>query len=85
MITDLFVPCVCGSKARVTKSKHGFYAHCLSCGKLFFWKNSSLTERISLGGQLCAHKLEAQPCKGGFTTWCPICRVRTFSYGKETR
>jgi len=35
---------------------------------------------VNVGGKLCPHRLERKPCRGGHTTWCPICRVRSFIY-----
>jgi hypothetical protein len=45
-----------------------------------FFDNPLLLERLRFGGRLCPHKLEKKPCRGGHTTWCPTCRVRSFIY-----
>ena len=76
--TGLFIQCPCGSKAAVFESKSRYYAHCVGCGRISFWANPQLTEKIRLGGQLCSHKPPAKDCKGGKTSFCQICRVRTF-------
>ncbi|MBI2853344.1 MAG: hypothetical protein HYX87_00300 [Chloroflexi bacterium] len=76
---DVFLSCDCGAKARVSAlGTRGFMAHCAACGTLTFFKNADLLERVRYGGPLCPHKPERKPCPGGHTTWCLICRVRTF-------
>lgn len=76
--TDVTVECSCGAKARVFELDKGFMAHCPGCGSLTFFHNPELLERLRFGGQLCPHHVEAKPCPGGYTAWCPVCRVRTF-------
>lgn len=76
--TGLFISCPCGSKAAVVETGWGYYAHCPHCGRLTFWRNVSLTEKVRLGGTLCAHSPKLEPCKGGSTSWCKVCRVRVF-------
>ncbi len=76
--TGLFISCPCGSKAAVVETNWGYNAHCTHCGKLIFWRNAQLTEKVELGGALCSHKPELKDCKGGKTSWCSLCRVRTF-------
>lgn len=75
--------CACGALAPVFSVGDRYMAHCPGCGSLTFWGNPALLERLRYGGQLCNHQLESRPCKGGWTTWCPRCRVRTFYYGVE--
>ena len=77
--TGLFVPCPCGSKAGITETKWGYHSHCPHCGRLTFFKSDVLLEKVKLGAKsVCDHGIELKPCKGGSTSWCPICRVRTF-------
>ena len=77
--TELSIPCPCGGRAPIMEGR-SYYALCLACGRKTFFKSPILLERVRLGGPLCPHKPEPKPCKGGFTTWCPLCRVRTFIY-----
>ena len=77
--TEFSITCRCGAKARVFAiGEKGYMAHCPGCGALTFFRNSDLLERLNYGGSLCTHKLELKPCTGGKTTWCLVCRVRTF-------
>ncbi|MFC1910431.1 hypothetical protein ACFLXC_03960 [Chloroflexota bacterium] len=78
--TDLFLECRCGAKARVFELEHSFMVHCAACGALTFFHNPELLERLRLGGQLCPHRPEPKLCPGGHTTWCSICRIRSFIY-----
>ena len=84
--TGLFVSCACGSKASVVETGWGYYCHCLHCGRLSFFKSDAVLEKIKLGGPLCSHAPELKPCKGGQTSWCNLCRIRTFlpTGGKES-
>lgn len=77
---DLSMTCQCGAKMPLYGLKDGrFMGHCFGCGLIMFGP-SPLLERLRLGGVLCPHHPQPKPCKGGSTTWCPLCRVRTFSY-----
>jgi hypothetical protein len=78
--TGLFVSCPCGSKAAIVRSDWGFQCHCPHCGRLTFFRNEALVEKIRLGvKKLCDHEdVVEKDCKGGKTSWCPKCRVRTF-------
>ena len=79
--TNIYLDCPCGAKAAVFQNAESrWFAHCVSCGRLVFWSNHQLTERIKAGGKLCPHKPELKPCKDGVTqtSWCKACRVRTF-------
>jgi hypothetical protein len=78
--TEYFLDCECGSKAAVFEIERGYMAHCPSCGAITFFDNPVLLQRLRFGGKLCPHELEKKPCRGGYTTWCPTCRVRTFIY-----
>lgn len=78
--TEFVLDCPCGAKARIFELERGFMAHCADCGAITFFDNAQLLERLRFGGKLCPHHLEHKPCRGGYTTWCPICRVRTFYY-----
>ena len=80
LVPGLSLPCPCGAKAPVQETGKGYYAHCPGCGRMTFFKNPVLLERLRLGGPLCLHHPQPKPCKGGSTTWCPMCRVRSFSY-----
>jgi hypothetical protein len=74
----LVLECRCGAKARVFELEKGYMAHCAACGTLTFFQNEDLLERVRYGGALCPHNPERKPCPGGHTSWCLICRVRTF-------
>jgi len=76
--TEVVIDCRCGARSRVFELAKAYMAHCPGCGALTFFHNPELLERLRLGGQLCPHQPEPKPCPGGATTWCPICRVRTF-------
>jgi len=83
--TELQLECPCGAKSPVFQGKKGkWHSHCINCGRLTFWSNPMLTERLRYDGQLCSHEIEPLQCKEGFTTWCKICRVRSFIYAKES-
>ena len=83
--TEFSLTCSCGAKARVFSiGEKGFMAHCPACGALTFFRNADLLERVRLGGSLCSHELAKKSCPGGHTSWCPVCRVRTF-YPDNTR
>ena len=77
--TEFTLSCPCGAKAPVFQlGEIRYMAHCPGCGALTFFNNPLLLERLRYGGELCPHRLEQKPCKGGFTTWCDKCRVRCF-------
>ena len=79
--TGLYLDCPCGAKAAVFESGEcKWYAHCPGCGRLTFWTNPQLTERVKVGGKLCTHNPELTVCKDGksMTTWCMSCRIRAF-------
>ena len=80
---DFSIECPCGEKAAVFELEKGYMAHCPNCGAVTFFDNPQLLERLRFGGKLCPHRLEAKPCRGGHTTWCPICRVRSFYYSSK--
>ena len=77
--TDLSLKCPCGAASPVFEGK-GWNSHCIACGRVTFWGNPLLTERLKFGGQLCKHKPELKPCKNPkiLTSFCLICRVRVF-------
>ena len=78
---EFFLDCSCGAKAQIfSLGEKGFMSHCIGCGAMTFFHDPVLLERLRLGGQLCPHHPERKPCPGGHTSWCPICRVRTFYY-----
>jgi hypothetical protein len=58
--------------------------YCPGCGAVTFFDNPLLLQRLRFGSKLCTHQLEAKPCRGGHTTWCPTCRVRHFSYNNDS-
>ena len=79
--TGLYLDCPCGAKAAVFESgDFKWYAHCPGCGRLSFWANPQLTERVKAGGKLCIHQPALTMCKNGSseTSWCVSCRVRVF-------
>ena len=82
-LIELTLDCPCGEKAKVFERKRGYMAHCLNCGAITFFENSQLLERLRFGAKLCPHELVNQPCRGGHTTWCPLCRVRSFYYHRS--
>ncbi len=84
-VTEYSLDCNCGSKAAVFELEKGYMAHCPDCGAVTFFDNPMLLQRLRFGGKLCPHQLEKKPCRGGHTTWCPICRIRSFEYGSEKR
>jgi hypothetical protein len=70
----------CGAKMPIYALKNGrFMAQCFGCGQIMFGPGP-LLERLKYGDTVCPHKPELKPCKGGSTTWCPLCRVRAFVY-----
>jgi len=79
--TEFSLDCACKEKAAIFELEKGHMAHCPSCGAVTFFDNPMLLQRLRFGGKLCPHELEKKPCRGGHTTWCPTCRVRTFIYG----
>ena len=83
--TEFSFDCDCGEKAPVFEIGKGYMAHCPSCGAVTFFQNPALLQRLRFGGGLCPHQLEKKPCRGGYTTWCPTCRVRSFKYNREKR
>ncbi|MBN1368084.1 MAG: hypothetical protein JW967_09175 [Dehalococcoidales bacterium] len=79
---DLNLNCSCGAKSPVIQTAESkWYSHCISCGRLTFWSNPMLTERLRYGGKLCPHNPESKDCKGGKTSFCPVCRIRVFLPG----
>ena len=80
ILTEYSLNCGCGEKAPVFELEKGYMAHCLGCGAVTFFDNQLLLQRLRFGSKLCPHEVEAKPCRGGHTTWCPTCRVRHFSY-----
>ena len=79
--TGILMDCPCGAKAAVFgNGESRWFSHCPACGRLVFWSNYQLTERISAGGKLCAHNPDLKTCKDGKskTSWCKACRVRVF-------
>ncbi len=84
--TEFFLDCSCGAKAQIfSLGDRGYMAHCPGCGMITFFHSPQLLERLRFGGQLCPHHPERKPCPGGHTTWCSICRVRTFYYDSGER
>ena len=48
-----------------------------------FFRSPVVLERLKYGvkyGEFCPHYPQPKPCKEGSTIWCPLCRVRSFSY-----
>jgi hypothetical protein len=77
--TGLFIACPCGSKAAIMETGWGYYGHCPNCGRLTFFRSNALLEKVRLGAkEVCPHQPELVECKGGRTSWCRKCRVRTF-------
>jgi transcription elongation factor Elf1 len=80
--TEYSLDCNCGSKAIVFETEKGYMAHCPNCGGLSFFENPMLLQRLNYGGKLCPHEPEKKECRGGHTSWCSICRIRSFFYDK---
>ena len=78
--TNLILKCPCGVASQVFESKGKWNSHCVNCGRVTFWSNPVLTERLKFSGQLCKHKPELTPCKNQktLTSFCLVCRVRVF-------
>ena len=77
--TDLSLSCPCGAKSPVFQTRDSrWYSHCVNCGRLTFWSNPMLSERLRYGGILCHDKLDAKDCKWGKTSFCRVCRIRVF-------
>lgn len=77
--TDLHLACPCGAKSPVFQTGDSkWYSHCVNCGRLTFWSNPMLTERLRFGGRLCPHNPEFRDCKSGKTSFCRLCRIRVF-------
>jgi hypothetical protein len=80
-LTEFTMRCQCGAAAPIFKLRNArFMAHCPDCGALVFFSNPILLERLRHGGELCPHHPEPVPCRGGWTTWCSKCRIRSFYY-----
>lgn len=79
-LTEFSLDCGCGGKAPVFELEKGYMAHCPDCGAVTFFDNPMLLQRLRFGGKLCPHQLDKKPCRGGHTSWCPTCRVRSFEY-----
>ena len=82
-IMEISSDCGCGEKTQVYKLERGYMMRCPYCGAVTFFRDPILLTRLSFGGRLCPHQLEKKPCRGGHTTWCPICRVRSFEYDSQ--
>jgi hypothetical protein len=77
--TDLYLDCSCGARSPVFQNKDSrWHSHCVNCGRLTFWSNPMLTERLKYGGKLCLHNPEVKDCKNGKTSFCKLCRIRVF-------
>ena len=71
----------CGAKMSINLVKGGrrFSAHCFGCGLQMFGP-APLSDRLGYVDAVCPHKPELKACRRGLTSWCAICRVRTFAY-----
>lgn len=78
--TEFTLDCPCGEKAVIFALERGYMGHCVNCGSIVFFDNPALLERLRFGGQLCSHHPKPKPCRGGHTTFCKVCRVRSFYY-----
>lgn len=82
-LTEVKLGCTCGAMAPVFDiGGKGYMAQCAGCGSTTFFRSPALLERLRYGNTMCPHHPPVTPCKTGFTTWCRICRVRTFYYEK---
>jgi hypothetical protein len=77
---DLYINCPCGAKSPVFQNnkESRWFSHCVNCGRMTFWSNPVLTERLKYGGNLCSHNPELKDCKSGKTSFCRFCRIRIF-------
>lgn len=66
---------------RLIKGGKSYFAHCRGCGRIQFGP-AYLLDRLKHETIICPHDVTLIKCKGGLTSWCPICRVRTFIYPK---
>jgi hypothetical protein len=67
--TDLYLDCLCGARSPVFQGKDSkWVSHYINCGRLTFWSNPMLTERLKYGGRLCPHNPEVRDCKNGKTS-----------------
>jgi len=80
ILTEFSLGCACGEKAPVFELEKGYMARCTGCGAITFFVNPQLLQRLRFGDKICTHELQSKPCRAGYTTWCPTCRVRHFSY-----
>ena len=81
-MTEYNITCQkCEAKMSVILVKGGrrFSAHCYGCG-LHMFGPAPLLERLEYDSPPCPHKPKLEPCRRGLTSWCPECRVRTFTY-----
>jgi len=71
----------CGAEMSINLVKGGrrFSAHCFGCG-LHMFGPVPLLDRLKYVNAVCPHKPELKACKRGLTSWCAVCRVRTFAY-----
>jgi len=68
--TDLYLDCPCGARSPVFQGKDSkWFSHCINCGRLTFWSNPMLTERLKYGGKLCPHNPEVRDCRNGKTSF----------------
>jgi hypothetical protein len=56
-----------------------FMTHCFGCGQIMFGP-SPLLERLKFSDYICPHNSAKTPYKGGWTSWCSLCRMRSFFY-----
>jgi len=64
----------------LNQGEKAFCAHCPGCGRIQFGPAESLARLEAGAPYVCNHGVELTHCKRGFTSWCPLCRVRTPTY-----
>lgn len=80
-LTEFKLGCACGAMAPVFDiGEKGYMAQCVGCGSTTFFRSPTILQRLRYGNTACPHHPPVKPCKTGFTSWCRICRVRTFYY-----
>ena len=80
--TDLYLDCPCRARSPVFQGKDSkWFGRYINCGRLTFWFNSMLAERLKYGGRLCPHNPEVRDCNNGKTSFCELCRTRVFVPG----
>lgn len=77
--TEFKVRCLCGALAPVFDlGEKGYMVQCVGCGATGFIRVPAVLERLRYGDTICPHNPPVLPCKRGYTSFCPRCRIRWF-------